>query len=713
MIKISKLAKGTAETKFDYIPFDSGVDLVTPSNMTRPGSLRECLNYEANINGGYTMIQGYERFDGQPSPSDALYYRIDVNITGSIEAGDIVVDATTAATATVIEVNTEYDESQAFLVVTKLSGGNFGIGNTINVSGSPEGTAEGDGDPGDTANIAGGAPSSQLDAQYKNLAADEYRSDISAVPGEGKVLGVWLFNDVVYAFRNNVGSTQAVMHKSTASGWAAVTMPEVMDFTSGGVVEISIGDTITGKTSGATAVVTGIGLTDGLWSAGTAEGKIYFASKTGNFTPAENISISGGAGSDDATVTADSVTLTLLPGGRYEFETNNFGGLANSEKMWGVDGVNYGFSFDGTNFVQIPTTMAVDQPAHIAIFKNHLFYSFGGSVQHSGPNSPYEWSPIIGAAELAVGNTITGLEVQPGGLGGAESANAALAVISRNRIHMLYGTSSADWQLVQYRKEVGAFPHSIQEFGVTMMMDDRGITLLETAQEFGNFSHSVVSKLVQPFVTARKTRVNASCIARDKSQYRIFFSDSYALYITTDNSKIMGIMVEKYNHTVECVCSLEASDGSEEMYFGDGDGFVYQMDRGTSFDGDAIERVFATHFHHSKSPRIEKTYFDASFEVSGAGYSEFSLRYELGYNSADIPQPASRELSVSFSSAVWDSFVWDNFIWDGVVLQPSNIGLDGSAENISLIFTSNSDYFEPMTFSGAQIRQTFRKQLRS
>ena len=694
MIKQSNLTRGIAKTELDYVPFGFGLDQVTPSNQTVPGSLRTCRNYEININGGYTGIRGYERFDGQSAPSDAIYYRLDVTITGSFTAGDIVTDAGSAAFGTVLAINTEYSASQAFLILGRVTG-SFVQGNNLKVGATVEGQA-------DSAQIASAAPGVDLDAQYRNLAADEQRNDITAVPGSGKVLGVWMFDDEVYAFRNNVGGTAAAMFKSSSSGWVAVSLGRELAFTSGGTTEIAEGDLIEGIASGASATVTRVVLENGSWAAGTAEGRFIFASQTGSF---ESEAIEVSASGDIATITDDSEAITLLPDGRYEFVTFGFGG---NERVYGVDRVNRGFEFDGTVFAPISTGMVVDAPNHVEVFKNHLFYAFAGSAQHSAINDPYIWSPVFGAGELAVGSPVTAFQVQPGDEGGG-----TLAIISRNRITMLYGTSSVDWELVQFRREVGAFAYSTQEFGITLMMDDRGVVSLETAQEHGNFNHSVVSRLVQPFVSSRKAQVTASCIARDKAQYRLFFADGSALYITTDNDNILGMMTQLFTHVVECVCSIEESNGGEGMYFGSSDGFIYQMDRGTSFDGDNIERDLTLHYHHSGSPRIEKSYFDISFEISGSGYSGFSFRYELGYNQQRIPQAISRDIDVTFSQAAWDSFIWGNFTWDGSVLAPLGAELNGSAENISLIFSSSSDYYEPLTFSGAEIRQTSRKQLRS
>ena len=53
------------------IVMEGGLDLETPSLTVRPGRMLACKNYEVNTLGGYTRIEGYERFDGRLQPSDA------------------------------------------------------------------------------------------------------------------------------------------------------------------------------------------------------------------------------------------------------------------------------------------------------------------------------------------------------------------------------------------------------------------------------------------------------------------------------------------------------------------------------------------------------------------------------------------------------------------------------------------------------------------
>lgn len=679
--------------QFDYLPFAGGLDLTTPVIQTKPGTLRDALNYEIGINGGYIGILGYERFDGQASPSDGQYGILNVTISGAFAVGDTITGVTSAATAVVLAVVT--GGATDYLVVTKISG-TF-VAETLNVSGSPQGTIT-------AAPSVDGASTTQLHAQYRNLAADEYRDDIAAVTGSGRILGLWMLDDVVYAFRNNAGGTAAALYKSTASGWSAVALGRELSFTSGGTYEILEGDTITGATSAATAVITRVVLETGSWGAGTAAGRLIFASDTGTFQ-AENLNV--GANLNVATIADDSSAITLLPDGRYEMITHNFGGEAGEDRIYGCDGINRGFEFDGAIFVPIDTGMDDDTPSHVSAHKNHLFFAFVGSAQHSGIGTPYIFSPVFGASELAVGDTITGFKREPG-----VQAGATLGIYSRNIVHMLYGTSSSDWELVQYREELGAYANSIQQVGGTMMLDDRGIVSLQASQVYGNFQHSVLSKLIQPFVNERRTLVTASCIARDKSQYRLFFSDQFALFITMNGSKVLGMMPQLLEHKVECMFSLEDSDGNEVIMFGSDDGFVYQMEKGTSFDGESINRYFKVHYHHSKSPRVNKAYKGLTLEAEGTGYAEFGLTYELGYTDSDIPQPGTLTEELSFSAGRWDTGTWDVGVWDGRTLQPSNFKLEGTAENISLIIMSDSDYFAPVKYSGALLRLIPRRQLR-
>lgn len=395
-----------------------------------------------------------------------------------------------------------------------------------------------------------------------------------------------------------------------------------------------------------------------------------------------------------------SVHTGLNPSGRYEFTNYNFGsGLM----MYGCDGANKAFQWDGTTFTQITTGMATDTPLHIAAHRNHLFLSFDNSLQCSGIATPLTWTPVLGASELNLGDTITNLKPQPG-----NTTGAAMACYTRNATFILYGNSSADWKLSVLDDEAGAFPYTAQHLGQTHVFDDRGITTLSTTQNYGNFDSASISKLIRPFIIENKARVIASGVSRDKNQYRVIFNGGRAMYYTLG----AGFMPQLYAHEMTCYTSSEDGSGNEVAYAGSDDGYVYQMDVGNSFDGTEIESYAALVFNHIKSLRILKSYKKAVMEISGSGYSEFWMSADLAYSSPDIDPIPLAQLVSELSSGQWDTGVWDTGFWDGRILAPAEFELSGTAENIALRFAQISDYQPALTFYGALIHFIQRRALR-
>ena len=155
--------------QYELIRLGGGLDQVTPTLTLPPGFARKAANFECNVNGGYTRIAGYERFDGRPSPSDALYNILTCSLTGTVSVGSTVVGQSSAATGKVIA------RSGNDVVVTRQTG-TFLAGEGITVSAVSVGTIT---------DLAGVSADGLTDAQYRNLAADEYRTSIQAVPGPG------------------------------------------------------------------------------------------------------------------------------------------------------------------------------------------------------------------------------------------------------------------------------------------------------------------------------------------------------------------------------------------------------------------------------------------------------------------------------------------------------------------------------------------------
>jgi hypothetical protein len=677
----------TPKVNYDLIRLGGGLDQVTPTLSLPPGVARRAANFECSITGGYTRIAGYERFDGRPSPSAANYNILVCTFTSTVTVGQTVTGSVSGATGVVIVVNT------TSLVITRETG-TFVAGDVLN---------NGSGFVGTITEVQGVAADGLIDAQYQNLAADNYRADITVVPGSGSVLGVAYYNGTVYAWRNNAGGTAAVMHRSSSSGWVAITLGKTMSFDSG-VVAIPDGSTVTGQSSGATGVVARTVLEDGTWASSNAAGQLILSSSTGTFTVGENLRIGATVYAHAASV---ATQITLAAGGRYETTVANFGGGTANYKLYGVSGVNKAFEFDGTTYVPIRTGMAVDTPSHISFHKQHLFLSFGASVQFSALGFPYQWTPLLGAGEIAMNAEVTNLLVLPG-----DQSSGALGVYTRSDTSVLYGTSSANFSLSTFNSGTGAFPYTAQNMDQAYVLDDRGIMSLGTSLNFGNFVPAALTMNIPKFIEQHRGLSVGSTVNRDKGQYRVFFSDGSALYLTILNGRVLGSMPMQFQHNINCAIDSEAPSGGTVQFFGSTNGYVYQMDLGTSFDGEQIPANMNLVYNSIKSPRILKRYRKAAVELSGDSYAEIQFGYDLGYRTTALTQAEDASYQNDLRSSYWDEMVWDNFVWDGSDISPSEIEVSGTAENIAIRISSNSDLFSSFTVNNIIVHYTLRRGLR-
>ena len=677
----------TPKVNYDLIRLGGGLDQVTPTLSLPPGVARRAANFECSITGGYTRIAGYERFDGRPSPSSATYNILVCTFTGTVTVGQTVTGSISAATGRVIAVTV------ASVVITRETG-TFVINDVLN---------NGSGTVATVTAVQGVSADGLTDATYQNLAADNYRADITAVPGSGSVLGVAYYNGVCYAWRNNAGGTAAVMHRSSSSGWVAITLGKTMSFNNGTVL-IPDGVTLTGQSSGATGVVARTVLEDGTYASNDAAGQLILSSVTGVFTVGENLRIGATTYAHVLTV---PVQITLAVGGRYETTIANFGGGTANYKLYGASGVNSAFEFDGTTYVPIRTGMAVDTPLHICFHKQHLFLSFGASVQFSALGYPYQWTPLLGAGEIAMNAEVTNMLVLPG-----DQSSGALGVYTRSDTSVLYGTSSANFSLSTFNSGTGAIAYTAQNMDQAYVLDDRGIISLGTSLNFGNFVPASLTMNIPKFIEQHRGLAVGSTVNRDKGQYRVFFSDGTGLYMTILNGQVLGSMPIQFGHNINCSVDSEAPSGGTVQFFGSTNGFVYQMDLGTSFDGDFIPANINLVYNSTKSPRILKRYRKAAVELSGDSYAEIQFGYDLGYRTAALTQPDDASYQNDLRSSYWDDMSWDNFVWDGSDISPSEIEVTGTAENMAIRVSTNSDLFEPFTVNNIIVHYTLRRGLR-
>jgi hypothetical protein len=341
------------------------------------------------------------------------------------------------------------------------------------------------------------------------------------------------------------------------------------------------------------------------------------------------------------------------------------------------------------------------------VHKNHLFFAFGESLQFSAIGEPYKWTPLLGAGEISLNGLITNLLVLPG-----NQTTGALGIYTRNDTTVLYGTSSDNFQLSTFNSGTGGLPFTAQNMDQAYVLDDRGVMNMNTSLNYGNFESNALTLRIRPFMQARRNLATASVLNREKGQYRIFFSDGSAIYMTFNGSKVLGIMPIQMVNATTCCVEGETPDGASTSFFGSTNGFVYRLDAGTSFDGAAIPANINLVYNSIKSPRILKRFRKASVELTGDSYAEIAFGYDLGYRSVELEQASGAVYSNDLRSSYWDEMVWDNFVWDGRDISPSEIELMGTAENLGIQISSVSAIIKPFTVNNIIVHYSMRRGLR-
>lgn len=691
-----------ARTSTSFCRLRGGEDLISPVLDVDPGRALLANNYELDLDGNFKLTDGYEVFDGRPKPSEAVYYLLNFDAGElEIEVGNIL-DGAGGASAEVLIVELESgawatSDASGYVILFNKTG-TYVDDEELTVSSVRVADVNG------SAQLNGGADDDTI-LEYTLAVREALRADIAAVPGSGSILGVWQYGGVVYAFRNNPGGTAAQMYKSSTAGWTLCDLGEWIDFTSGGTYEIQEGDTITGHTSSVTAIVGRIILSSGTFAGGDAAGRMFIRNVSGAFQ-AETLDV--GANVDVATIAGDSTAVSLNPDGVYEFVNYNFGGNTGQRRMYGVDGENKSFEWDGTTFVQIATGMTTDTPTHLAAHKGRLFLSYsGGSVQYSSlpadvddPVFPYVWDVLTGAGELGIGDEITGFVSMPD----------VLAIFARGSTTLLYGTSVDDFQLKTHSQESGAIARTVQRLGDAVYLGDRGITSLGASDTYGDFKASAaMSKYIDPLIPDIISNTLFTLPVKAKNQYRIMLNNLTAVTMTFDSQKVIGFTRQQYKDQFTCASSTESATGEEELFAGCENGYVYQLDKGTSLNGENINALIRLHFNHLKSPHIIKRIKKIVMHLKAPVNCSLSAVLDFDYAESSFMPPT---LDIDDPGDIWGIGVWGEFVWGGRAAASPAIYINGSCQNFNLTLIYSSLSAAPHTLHGYYVTYINRRERR-
>lgn len=717
----------------------------TPAVELKPGEVLFSENYESTLRGGYKRMHGYERFDGQLKPSEAapagcagMALRIEGTRHSDTvpDTGPVLEGAGTPVVDFFISPANDGDYVYADPVCfvpdpvdpgkwdDNADGWNGWLVFTIRASSQadydylitdPDGDlrqvditdAEGNHwftwqpfDPTHLSTVFIADYEGPVDPAYvpteeeKIVAIEAARAAINPVPGEGIIRGLWVFHDDVYTVRDNVGGANGLLYKSTPSGWELQDLGVRIPFDTGTGL-IKKGETVTGETSGATGVITAASTTNDDWLSSLAEGNLYLHTIAGVFQSGETVSNVNGS-----VVATGGATANALAGGAiYRFITHNFYATTDGDKFYACNGKDLAWSWDGEGFAFIETGIIDKFPTFIAAHNGHLFLTYpGGSLNHSQPGLPHAWDGALGASEIGLGCDPTGMLSIAGG---------PLAIWCRSRTQLLYGTSTDDWDLRLHSHTTGAIENTVANLGNPKFLADEGLMSLNPTDAYGDFVGGTFSFAIHRLLDDFRTGVTASLAIRLKNQYRIFREDGYGLSVTF-TEKGPEFMRFLLPITVRCTTFGEESTGKEVVYFGSDDGYVYQMDSGTSFDGVPVEAFLRLAFGNFGTPQRHKRFRKVVLEVEAP--EAFDLHFTTDFSYGDQENAASPEAIADLvaNGGYYGSAFWQQFQWTGPHLGRAESYVDGSGTNLGISVRSVDAYRQPHTIEAAHVHYAVR-----
>lgn len=673
---------------------NGGLDQETPALTVPPGRAIAALNHES-VHRGYQRTEGYERFDGRAAPSSARLF-IATFAAGAIELeeGQAVTGLSSGATARVL--------ADATLTAGAWNGTGAGTAPLHQVSGSFT--------PGEALRVGGVTHATLTSIRESNgvdqgalvpverdhlLAARNYlRAFIQPVPGSGPVRGVLWYKGKIHAWRDNAGATAAILHQSSAGGWTQPNLGREVRYKEG-TSEIVEGNVVTGAISGATGTVRSIvrdGETD--WCRDAA-GVMILDASVGDFIANEVIRV---AGVDKAKTAAASGMVAFPPGGRYDFTIHNFYATLGFERVYGANGVGRAFEYDGEDvIIPISTGMPEDKPFFADAHKQHLFLTYPkGSLQHSDLGEPRSFTALFGAAELGAGHEITNV---------IGNAGSSLLISTTDSLMMLTGNDSSDWSLDPLTDDnTGAMKYTAQRIGQIVYLDARGIRSVASTQTWGNFKVGTFTRLIDTTLKAKRAagiQPVASCVVKAKDQYLLFFSDGSGISIYFGRKNPEPMLFE-YPFVVSCLHVAEV-DGEERVFVGATDGFVYEVNKGTSFDGDTVPAFIQLAFGHQGATQTFKRYPKAIFNMVAGPEAEVSVSPIFDYDRGYQPLKLEELLAFDGGGSMWGDMQTADFVWSAPTDAEATAYLQGMGKSMSLVMFSNSAFMRSYIAQSATI----------
>jgi len=386
-----------------------------------------------------------------------------------------------------------------------------------------------------------------------------------------------------------------------------------------------------------------------------------------------------------------SIGARPLLGGKASSVLYNLNG---DDKVLFVDGVNYPATYNtsGNTLTAITGEPDVLGADHVAVFKGTAFYAKGNNIFFTAPFTVSDFSAANGSGSLNVSSEVTGLAV----------FRDQLIIFTADSIKRLTGNTTSDFQVSPITDRIGCVNgDTIQEVGGDIMyLAPDGIRLLSATDRIGDFGLDIasdpISKDANKFLSS--TANFTSVLIREKAQYRIF------AYVSSEQPAVSkGLIATKFISQGASGISWSTTFGikahiadsrysgtAETIAFANGDGYVYIMDTGSSFDGSNIEAIYESPFMPISDPQVRKSFYKMTLyaEPSGPMNLDVNVKYDFDTTTnTGVIQPPTQTIESTGDSVFLygsSSSTYGTATYGGELDVVYNANLVGSGKTIAL-----------------------------
>lgn len=216
----------------------------------------------------------------------------------------------------------------------------------------------------------------------------------------------------------------------------------------------------------------------------------------------------------------------------------------------------------------------------------------------------------------------------------------SLIILLEEGIQVLSGTSELDFTMKVFSTQSGAYLNTAQRLlGTVFFIDDRGVTTLEAVDAYGDYASSSISDRFKKTLQDPIRKITNTSVSRDLNQYRIHFDDGTSIYVSFEAREQRGATFMIFPDSIDQIATGDYEDNRQVAIFSSpGSGYVYRMDSGPNFDGQPITATLKTAFHHYGSPRNYKAFKRLTCEIRGEAGQEFLVRGNLDYSELGTAQ---------------------------------------------------------------------------